>query len=73
MSPRLLTEAEVSEWLKISVPTLRTMRARPGRDPIPFVKVGGRVRYREDSLNKWLQRNTFHDTHEAQEHRKTGT
>jgi hypothetical protein len=59
---RLFTEDEVSEWFGIAVATLRTMRARPGKDPIPFTKVGGKVKYREDLLLKWLERNTFDDT-----------
>jgi len=59
MKYRLLTEKEVSEWIRLSVATLRTMRSRPGRDPIPYTKVGGRVVYREDLLLKWIERNTY--------------
>jgi predicted DNA-binding transcriptional regulator AlpA len=57
---RLLTEKEVSEWTRLAVPTLRSMRSRPGKDPIPYTKLGGKiVRYREDLLLKWLERRTF--------------
>lgn len=56
---RLLTEDQVHQWIGLSVATLRTMRSRPGRDPIPFTKVGKGIRYREDLLLKWLERNTF--------------
>lgn len=70
MTPRLLTEDEVAERLRTSVATLRTWRSRPPADPLPFTKVGGKIRYREDKLNKWLERNTFDDTEQADQHRK---
>jgi hypothetical protein len=62
MKYKLLTEQQVNEWLQVSVATLRTMRSRPGKDPIPFTKVGKAVRYREDLLLKWIERNTFDST-----------
>ena len=61
---KLLTEQQVHEWFQVPVATLRCMRSRPGRDPIPFTKIGGAVRYREDLLLKWIERNTFHQTGE---------
>lgn len=67
---RLLTEFQVHEWFGIPVATLRTMRSRHDvKDPIPFTKIGRLVRYREDLLLKWLERNTFDSTETAQEHR----
>jgi hypothetical protein len=72
MSPKLLTEDEVSKWLGLSVYTLRTMRSRPGKDPIPFTKIGRQIKYREDLVKKWIDRNTFHDTAESKDHRSTG-
>ena len=70
MTPRLLTEDEVAKILDVSVETLRTWRSRPPADPLPFTKIGGKIKYREDKLNKWLDRNTFDDTERANEHRK---
>ena len=64
-----MTAEEVSQYLGLSVATLATMRARPGKDPIPFVKIGRLVRYRREHLEKWIQRNTFSDTYEAKDHR----
>lgn len=64
---KLLTEKDLEAWLKISVATLRTWRSRPGRDPIPFTKIGGAVRYREDLVLKWLERNTFDSTEQGRE------
>lgn len=57
---RLLTEKELSGWIGLSVVTLRTWRSRPPEngDAIPYTKVGGKIRYREDLVIKWLERNT---------------
>lgn len=62
---QLLDETAVSEWTGVPVATLRTMRSRPGKDPIPFTKFGRLVRYREDLLLKWIERNTFDDAGDA--------
>lgn len=70
MTPKLLTEKEVSELLRVSVPTLQTWRHRPPADPLPFTKIGGKVYYREDKINKWLDRHTFDDTEQSADHRK---
>jgi len=48
----LLTEAEVSEHLKVSVASLRRWRLMR-RGPL-FVKVGALVRYRPEDLDSWL-------------------
>jgi hypothetical protein len=68
---RLLTEDQVSQWTGVPVATLRSMRSRPGKDPIPFTKIGRLIRYREDLLMKWLERNTFDDTEQSKEARGT--
>lgn len=62
---KLLTDVEVSEWTGVPLATLRSMRSRPGKDPIPFTKIGRLVRYREDLLLKWMDRNTFDDAGDA--------
>lgn len=69
IKPKLLTEVEVHEWLRIPIATLRTMRSRPGRDPIPYTKVGRQIRYREDMIEKWIVRNTFDSVEQARIHR----
>jgi hypothetical protein len=57
----------VSDWTGLAVPTLRSMRTRPGKDPIPYTKVGEKlVRYREDLLLKWVERRTFDCTDSEQ-------
>jgi len=69
VSPRYLTPKEVSDWLGVPVETLKLMRSRPGKDPLPFIKVGRFVRYPEDKIREWAERNTFYDTQEAKRHR----
>lgn len=66
----MFTDKEVQAWFGISPSTLQKMRAVNCKDPLPFTKVGGSVRYREDLLLKWLERNTFVDIRDAKEHRK---
>ena len=65
----LLTPAEVSKALGISLNTLRCWRVkrRAPKDgskarkavPLPFVKPGGRIRYRATDVNSYLQSVTF--------------
>jgi hypothetical protein len=73
MKYKMLTEQQVNEWMQIPVATLRTMRSRPGRDPIPYTKVGRTVRYREDLLVKWIERNTFESTDQYESTEETET
>lgn len=49
---RLLTPAEVSDYLSVSVATLAHWRAR-GEGPRSY-KIGARVRYRLFDLNRWI-------------------
>lgn len=58
---RLFTEDDVAKWIGVSVATVRTWRFRPPNDcePIPYTKVGGKIRYREDVVLKWLETNTI--------------
>jgi len=49
----LLTEHEVARLLKVSVATMR--RRRLFRQPPDFVKLGASVRYRRESIQKFIQ------------------
>lgn len=51
--PRLYTEAEVAEYLGLAVITLRRMRRRR---EIEFVKVGGKIKFTEAHLKKYLDK-----------------
>jgi len=50
----LLTEEEASRFLRISMKTLSTWRSL-GRYRLPYLKIGGRVRYEQTALRDWLQ------------------
>lgn len=51
--PVYLTEEEVSEWVRVPVNTLRDWRAK--RINIPWVPLGRRVRYIEESVAAYLK------------------
>jgi excisionase family DNA binding protein len=46
----LLTIAEVAELLRISVPSVRRLQRRR----IPFIKIGGSVRFTKDDIMSYL-------------------
>jgi excisionase family DNA binding protein len=50
----LLTIAEVAEVLKISEPGMRRLQQRRA---IPFIKVGGSVRFSKRDVAAYLERN----------------
>lgn len=52
---RLLTTAELSEWLQIPVATLHRWRYEH-KGP-PASKVGRHLRYREEDVLAWLESN----------------
>lgn len=49
----LLTTKQASEYLQISVGTLAVWRTNNTYN-IPYIKCGGRVRYRRADLDAWL-------------------
>lgn len=51
--PELLTVADVARLLKISVSSVRRLQRRR---QLPFVKVGGRVRYTRSDVAEYLAR-----------------
>ena len=53
---RLLTTHEIAETWGIKDQTLRVWRCT-GRNRLPFVKVGGAVRYRLSDVEEFLDRN----------------
>jgi excisionase family DNA binding protein len=54
MGERLLSEAEVAEYLNVSIDTMRRWR-REGTGP-PYVMAGSRPRYRREDVDRWLER-----------------
>ena len=49
----LLTTNEVAEILQVSPRTLQTWRAKHPNE-LPFIRVGGQIRYREDDVEDFL-------------------
>lgn len=54
---KLLTESEVAEAHGIAVGTLRNWRSNGSVD-LPFVRVGGSIRYNPDDVREFIKRNT---------------
>jgi excisionase family DNA binding protein len=52
---RLLTINEVSDWLRIKVPTLRK---RVSHDRIPYTRIGRSIRFRREDIEAWLRENS---------------
>lgn len=55
--PKLLSEVETGEACKVSPATLATWRCT-GRVPLPYIKVGRLVRYRETDVLAFLEART---------------
>ena len=56
--PALLTPEQAAEFLQVPVSTLAVWRST-GRVPLPYLKVGGRVRYRKDDIDCFLLQHEF--------------
>ena len=67
MSTKLLTEKEVAKNYRVSVKTLQNNRVA-GKG-FKFVKIGGKVLYREKDMEEFIERNLFSSTTEAQKQR----
>lgn len=50
---KMLTEAEVAEWLSVSKSTLHKLREN---NEIPYLTVGSCIRYSEDEIKEWLDK-----------------
>lgn len=52
----LLTPAQAARILGVTEKTLRNWRSQ--RIHLPYIHIGGRVRYRRADLKAWIDRNT---------------
>ena len=52
----LLTQDEAAQYLGTTVGTLNTWR-HYGKQKIPFVRWGNRIRYRREDQDAWIQAN----------------
>lgn len=53
----LLSEREAAETLCLAPNTLQVWRST-GRYGLPFIKIGSKVRYRREDLQRWLEDRT---------------
>ena len=57
-APQLLTPDQAAEFLGVRPQTLAVWRINR-RYPLPFIKVGVRVKYRVEDLERFLNENTI--------------
>ena len=55
-TPVLLSQKEAAEYLGTTVGTLNTWR-HYGKDTIPYLRWGNRIRYRKADLDTWIENN----------------
>jgi dimeric dUTPase (all-alpha-NTP-PPase superfamily) len=65
----LLKPKEAAVFLTISEKSLANARSSGVGIVIPFIKIGGSVRYKQSDLEKYIQENTFNHTGERREER----
>lgn len=53
---RLFSEERVAELFDVHVDTIRRMRRA---EELPYVRLRGAIRYREEDLRRWLEANLF--------------
>ncbi len=51
---KLMNQADAASYLGTTVPTLNTFRSI-GKNTIPFVRWGNRIRYRKEDLDAWIE------------------
>ncbi len=54
--PVLMTQQDAADYLGTTVQTLNTWRAH-GKNPIPFVRWGNRIKYLKEDIDTWIKEN----------------
>lgn len=57
-----MTPQDVAEWLKISLHTLASWRRQDKQHDLPWIEVGGSIRYRREDVQAWLDKRTLGGT-----------
>lgn len=65
MDDKLITPKELAEYLSTTTANLAQLRYR-GEGPA-FIRAGRSIRYRESTVQEWLDENTYAITHEESE------
>ncbi len=55
MRARLLTVAEVAEWLAVSQGWVREHATKKRRPHLPCIRLGKSIRFREDQVEEWIR------------------
>ena len=55
----LLTTQDVADKLKISLHTLASWRRQTNPHDLPWIEVGGSIRYRRSDVEAWLDKRTL--------------
>lgn len=58
MDESLLKPQEVADLLKISLHTLASWRRQINTHDLPWIEVGGSIRYRREDVQAWLDKRT---------------
>ncbi len=64
--PTLLTQSEAAKYLGTTVGTFNTWR-HYGRNPLPYIKWGNRIKYKKEDLDAWIAENTINPDKKANE------
>jgi hypothetical protein len=62
---KLLSGQEAANYLSVSSRSLSNARSSGTGIVIPYIKIGGAVRYKQSDLDNYIQNNTFSHTGES--------
>ncbi|WP_375263237.1 helix-turn-helix domain-containing protein [Palleronia sp.] len=68
-APRLLTPQEAAETLRVCTKTLQRLRS----DGLRYVKLGGKILYRPDDLDDYIEKRTIEECRSERKGRGSGT
>ena len=54
-----MTPQDVADLLKISLHTLASWRRQANPHDLPWIEVGGSIRYRREDVQAWLDKRTL--------------
>ena len=54
MNKKLMSPKELSEYIGVKESSLAVWRTNK-TDPLPYIKVGGLIRYDKEIVDKWLE------------------
>ena len=61
----ILTAEQAAEYLQLSIHTLASWRRPTSKATLPFIEVGGSIRYRKADIDSWLSKRTVNGPEET--------